>query len=157
MMPAPLRVFSCVLLAALPVAAQKIGVEFDEAAGNARHPALNNELVRKKIENEIRKRLTEKGLTQVAGRADLNVRHSLGSQVKRETDLYPAGWRGRGTRRVTTRSTEGTLIIDLRDTSKKELVWRAIAVENKNDPAKIDDRLDEMVKKSFDKFPPGKK
>jgi hypothetical protein len=38
--------------------------------------ALNSDLTRRKIENEMRKRLTEKGLTEV--------------------EAYPAGWRGLG-------------------------------------------------------------
>jgi hypothetical protein len=58
---------------------------------------------------------------------------------------------------VVNQYTEGTLIIDLRDTSKRELVWRAVAVEEKGDPAKIADHLDDMVRKSIDKYPPKKK
>jgi len=37
------------------------------------------------------------------------------------------------------------------------LVWRAVVVEDKGDPAKIADRLDEMVKKAIEKYPPKKK
>jgi hypothetical protein len=50
--------------------------------------------------------------------------------------------------------TEGTLVIDLRDTSTRSLVWRAIARQDKSDAAKIEGKLDDMVKKSFDKYPP---
>jgi len=159
------------LLVAGQIYAQKIDIEFDESADfsryktfaiqegqlNAKAPALNSELTRKKIDNEIRKRLIEKGLMEVSTKPDLNVRFTLGSARRSEVEAYPAGWRGLGTRRVRVAYTEGTLVINLRDTSKRELVWRAIAVEDKSDPAKISEHLDDMVRKSIEKYPPKKK
>ena len=159
------------LLVAGQICAQKVDIEFDESADfsryktfaiqegqlNAKAPALNSELTRKKIDNEIRKRLVEKGLTEVSVKPDLNVRFTLGSARRSEVEAYPAGWRGLGTRRVRVAYTEGTLVINLRDTSKRELVWRAIAVEDKSDPAKISEHLDDMVRKSIEKYPPKKK
>jgi hypothetical protein len=160
-----------ILLAALPTLAwaQKVTMEFDQDSDfarfktfymnegqiNAKNPALNNDLVRKKIQAEIRKRLAEKGLVEVAsGQRDMNVRFSLGSARRQEVDVYPARWWG--TRRVVTGYTEGTLVIDLRDTKQKSLVWRAIAVEDKSDAPHIESKLDDMVKKAFDRYPPKK-
>lgn len=151
--------------------AQKVDIESDESTDflkyktfrigegqlKSKSPTLNSDLTRRKIENEIRKRLIEKGLSEAAGQADLNVQFRLGSARRNEVDAFPAGRYGRATRRVVTQYTEGTLIIDLRDTSKRELVWRAVVVEDKGDPAKIADRLDEMVKKAIEKYPPKKK
>jgi len=148
--------------------AQKVTVEFDEAADfsqfktfairqgqlNSKNAALNNELTRKKIDAEIRRRLMERGLTEAEARPDLNVRYTLGSARRREVEAYPAGWRGLGTRRVVVPFTEGTLVIDLRDPKKQALVWRAIAVEEKSDALKIEGKLEDMVKKSIEKYPP---
>ncbi|MCU1335705.1 MAG: hypothetical protein JWO19_1286 [Bryobacterales bacterium] len=164
-------VLSLLALAVGPVLAQKVDVEFDESVDfaryntfhiaegqlNAKAPALNSDLTRRRIENEIRKRLTEKGLTDVASQPDLNVRFTLGSARRTEVETYPAGWRGLGTRRVRVAYTEGTLVINLRDTSCRELVWRSIAVEDKNEPSQISQHLDDMVRKSIDKYPPKKK
>jgi hypothetical protein len=50
--------------------------------------------------------------------------------------------------------TEGTLVIDLRDPSTRSLVWRSIAREDEGDASKIEGKLDDMVKKSFDKYSP---
>ena len=150
--------------------AQKIDVEFDESAVferyktfhivegqlNAKAAALNSDLTRRKIENEIRKRLTEKGLMEVASKPDLNVRFTLGQARRTEVEAYPAGWRGLGTRRVRVAYTQGTLVINLRDTSRKELVWRSVAEEEKNDPMQIAQHLDDMVRKSIGKYPPKK-
>jgi len=158
-------------LAVGPLLAQKIDVEFDESANferyktfhivegqlNAKAAALNSDLTRRKIENEIRKRLTEKGLMEVESKPDLNVRFTLGQARKTEVEAYPAGWRGLGTRRVRVAYTQGTLVINLRDTSRKELVWRSIAEEEKSDPLQISQHLDDMVRKSIDKYPPKKK
>jgi hypothetical protein len=158
-------------LAVGPILAQKIDVEFDESANferyktfhivegqlNAKAAALNSDLTRRKIENEIRKRLTEKGLMEVESKPDLNVRFTLGQARKTEVEAYPAGWRGLGTRRVRVAYTQGTLVINLRDTSRKELVWRSIAEEEKSDPLQISQHLDDMVRKSIDKYPPKKK
>ena len=52
---------------------------------------------------------------------------------------------------------EGTLVIDLRDPSTRSLVWRGIATQEKNDPNQLAGKLDDMVKKSLDKYPPKKK
>jgi len=163
-------VLPLVALAAGPLLAQKVDVEFDESADfahyqtfhivdgqlNAKAAALNSDLTKRKIETEIRKRLTEKGLMEVETKPDLNVRFSLGSARRNEVETYPAGWRGLGTRRVRVAYTQGTLVINLRDTNRKELVWRAIAVEEKNDPMEISKHLDDMVKKAIEKYPPKK-
>ena len=153
------------------LAAQKIETEFDQAADfskfksftlrdgtiNAKAAALNNELVHKRIENDIRAALTAKGLFEATtGQGDLNVRFTLGAARRNEVDVYPTGWYGLGRRRVVTQYTQGTLVIDLRDASKRELVWRAIASEEKNNPVDVERKIEDMVRKSFDKYPPKK-
>jgi len=158
-------------LAVGPVLAQKIDIEFDQSAVferyktfhivdgqlNTKAAALNSDLTKRKIENEIRKRLTEKGLMEVPSNPDLNVRYTLGQARKTEVEAYPTGWRGMGTRRVRVAYTQGTLVINLRDTSRKELVWRSVAEEEKNDPIEISKHLDDMVRKSIEKYPPKQK
>ena len=160
------------LLAAPAALAQKVTVEFDQAANfhnyktfairegqlNSRNAALNSELVKKQIEADIERDLSAKGLTRVAsGPADLNVRYTFGSARKAEIEAYPAGWYGRGTRYVRVPYAERTLVIDLREPTTRSLVWRAIASEEKSDPTKIEGKLDDMVKKSIEKYPPKQK
>ena len=150
--------------------AQKVTVEFDNGADfskfrtfairngvlNSRNPALNSELVKKNIENSIAHYLTAKGLMAIAakGPSDLNVNYHFGSAGRTELEAYPAGWRGWGTAVVRVPYTEGTLVLDFRDPSTRSLVWRAIAREEKSDPNKIEGKLDDMVKKSIEKYPP---
>lgn len=159
------------LLAASAAWAQKIDVQFDSSADfskyktfairkgtlNSRNPALNSELVQKQIEADIRKDLTARGLTEATGEAaDLNVFFHFGSQRKAEMEAFPAGWRGWGTRWARVPYAEGTLVIDLRDPVPRSLVWRGIASEEKSDAADIQKKLDKMVEKAIEKYPPKK-
>jgi hypothetical protein len=123
---------------------------------NSRSPALNSELTRKRVEAEIERALTARGLAKGTGRTDLNVFFTFGSARRVETETYPAGWRGLGTRVARVPYAEGTLVIDLRDPTTRSLVWRGIAVEQEKDPAKLSNKLDDMVKKSIAKYPPKK-
>jgi Domain of unknown function (DUF4136) len=86
----------------------------------------------------------------------LNVRYTFGAVRKSEVEDYPAGWYGWGTRYVRVPYAEGTLVIDLRDPTTRSLVWRAIAAEEKSDASEIEGKLDSVVKKSIDKYPPKK-
>jgi Domain of unknown function (DUF4136) len=160
------------LLAAQGARAQKITMEFDQSIDFSKYktfairegqlssgnPALNSPLVKKQIELDIQNDLTAKGLTMVtSGASDLNVRYTFGAARKTEVEAYPAGWYGLGTRYIRVPYAEGTLVIDLRDPTTRSLVWRAIAAEEKSDATKIQGKLDDMVKKSIDKYPPKKK
>lgn len=157
------------LLAVSAALAQKVDVEFDQNADfakfktfairqgnlNSKNAMLNSELVRKRIDADIQKNLEAKGLTFVpSGRADLNVRYTLGAARRVAREPYPAGWRGWGTRIVRVPYTEGTLVIDFRDPSTRSLVWRAMTHEQKSDASKVEGKLEDMVKKSIDKYPP---
>lgn len=162
------RILVLAVLGAALAWAQKITVEFAQAADfakyktfairdgqlNSRNPALNSELVKKRIEADIARDLTARGLEMTTGRSDLNVRYHFASVRKAEIERYPAGWRGFGTRVVRVPYTEGTLVIDLRDPSTRSLVWRGIASEEKSDGTKIQGKLDDMVRKAIEKYPP---
>ena len=158
------------LFAAHGAWAQKVTVEFDQAADfsryqtfairegtlNSRNAALNSDLVKKQIDADIVRDLTAKGLREVTEISDLNVRYTFGSARRVETEAYPAGWYGMRTRLVRVPYAEGTLVIDLRDPATRSLVWRGIASEEKPEASKIEGKLDKMVKKAIDKYPPKK-
>ena len=168
-----MRILVLGLLGPLCAAAQKVDVEFDPSIQfakyrtfairdgrlNSQDPRLNSELVKKRIEFDIQKYFEGRKLVFVAsGPADLNVRYTLGAVRGAQREAYPAGWRGWGTRVVRVPFTEGTLVIDLRDAGTRGLVWRAIAREEKSNAEKVESKLDDMVKKSVEKYPPkGKK
>jgi len=164
--------FRALFVAALAVPClfgQKVTVEFDSAVDfsryhtflirdgqlNSKNPALNSDLVKKRLDSDIESALTTRGLMKsAANTADLNVRYRLGTLRRVETEAYPAGWRGWGTRVVRVPYAEGTLVIDLRDPTTRSLVWRGISREDKDDPAKIEGKLEDMVRKAIEKYPP---
>jgi hypothetical protein len=108
------KVVALALLSGATALAQRVNVEFDRSVDfskfhtfairaanlNSKNPALNSELVRKQIDEDIIHLLTAKRLEVTTGRADLNVRYTLGSVRRVETEAYPAGWYGWGTRIV---------------------------------------------------------
>jgi hypothetical protein len=161
-------ILSLILLSAPSAFAQKVLVEFDQGANfshyktfsiregklSSKNPALNSELVKKRIDVAIERGLTARGLAMVNERPDLNVRYTLGSGHKTEVEKYPAGWRGLGTRAVRIPYAEGTLVIDLRDRETRALAWRAISTVEKSDANKIEGKLDDMVSKALKKYPP---
>ena len=164
-----MRLLALGFLAFAAAHAQKIEIEFDQNIDfshyrtfairdgklNSKNPSLNSDLIKKRIDGDIRKFFESKGLAFVSeGRSDLNVRYTLGAAHGVNREVYPAGWRGWGTRVVRVPFTEGTLVIDLRDPSTKSLVWRAIAREDKSNAAQIESKLDDMVRKSIEKYPP---
>jgi hypothetical protein len=166
-----MKILALGFLVALCAFAQKVNIESDPSVDfskyrtfairdgrlNSTNPELNGELVRKRLEFDIQKFLSAKKLEFApSGPSDLNVRYTLGSVRKAELEAYPAGWRGWGTRVVRVPFTEGTLVIDLRDAGTKSLVWRAIVREDKGNAEKLEGKLDDMVKKAFDKYPPKK-
>ena len=120
------------------------------------NPALNSELMKKRVEAAIERALTAKGLTKATASSDLNVFYTLGSIGRVETETYPAGWRGLRTRVARVPYAEGNLVIDLRDPATRSLVWRGVATEEEPNPTKLADKLDDMVKKSIAKYPPKK-
>ena len=163
-----MRVLVVTLLAAGGAWAQKVTVEFDQAIDfskyktfairdgqlNSRNPALNSELVKKRLDADLERNLEARGLMKVTGRSDLNVRYRFGSAPRTELEAYPAGWRGLGTRIVRVPYAEGTLVIDLRDPTTRSLVWRGIAREEKSDATKLEGKIEDMVKKPLEKYPP---
>jgi hypothetical protein len=151
--------------------AQKVTTEFDRAVdftkfktfaireGTLRtgpNPALNSELTKKRVEEDIERAFAAKGLTKATGAADLNVFFILGSRPAVETEVGPGGPRGLGTRVVNVPKIEGNFIIDLRDPTTRSLVWHAVATEHEPDAAKLAKKIDNMVKKAIDKYPPKK-
>lgn len=164
-----MRALSVILLLAPFALAQKVTVEFDTTIDfgkyktflirdgrlNSRNPALNSELVKKRLDSDIESALTTRGLMKSATlKSDLNVRYTFGAVRRLETEAYPAGWYGFGTRIVRVPYAEGTLVVDLRDPTTRSLVWRSIAREDKSDPNKIESKLEDMVRKSIEKYPP---
>jgi hypothetical protein len=133
---------------------------------------LNNSLMRKRIEELVGQQLTAKGLRQVGveDRPDLYVHFWVGVKDKQSVQStgMPAGgyyggrygWRtgypGYYGGNVTTYEyQEGTLIVDLAESSKNDLVWRAMIVGTLKSSAEENlDMANKGVAKAFEGYPP---
>jgi len=136
--------------------------------------AQSNPFMHKFIQDEIEKRLTAAGLTKAAAGAAPNVlvtyHGSVMNNVELQSDSFGYGFGGYGMGgwgmygygmagpvSTTTRVVEykeGTLIVDIVDPMKKELVWRGsstpILISDNNDKTEknISKALDQMVKQN---------
>jgi len=131
---------------------------------------LDNSLLRKRIEEIVGRELTAKGLRQVdvEDRSDLLVHFWVGVKDKQRVESagMPAGpYGGRygrgpgyyGGGVTTYEYEEGTLIVDLVESSKKELVWRATIVAILRDSQEKNFELvNKGVATAFESYPPAK-
>ncbi len=132
---------------------------------------LDNSLLRKRIEAMVDRQLTAKGLRQVRveGPSDLLVYLLVGVKDKQRiesTGMAGGAYGGRfgrgggfyGGGVTTYEYEEGTLIVDLTESSKKELVWRATIRGVLGDSVeKNSEMVDKGVAKAFEAYPPAKK
>ena len=125
---------------------------------------LDNSLVRKRIEVMVGQQLTAKGLRQVGleDHSDLLVHFWIGVKDKQRVESAGGryGWRAGyyGGNVTTYEYQEGTLIVDLVESSKKDLVWRAMIVETlRETPEKNAEMTNKGVATAFEHYPPAKK
>jgi hypothetical protein len=122
-----------------------------------------NDLVINRIKDAVNRELQAKGFRQVAEKPDFLIAVHTSRQQKLEVIdwgyTYGPYWRrGFGYGGVDVRQyEEGTLILDVIDAVKKELVWRGTAtgiIDPYQSPEKRTEKINEAVKKILGKFPP---
>lgn len=132
---------------------------------------LQYPLVQRRLQNSTDKSLAAKGFTKVeTGDADFVV--ILHAGLKEKTQLnttstggygygrYGAGWGGMGGMSTTDVVTydEATLVVDIADSGKKELVWRGTATgvvgNAPSDQEEAQANADEIISTILAKFPP---
>jgi Domain of unknown function (DUF4136) len=130
----------------------------------------DNSLMQKRIESAVGRELTTKGLRQVGvdDHPDLLVHHWVNVQDKQRlesggTSVGVArgpyggyGWgAGYGGGVTTVEYKEGTLILDLIEPAKNQLVWRATIVGTLQDSTRDNVELgNEAIAKAFQEYPP---
>ena len=137
---------------------------------------LDNSLVRKRLEGMFAKELTGHGLAPVAdaAAADLLVRYWVTTEAKTDISTVPSAgpygygygygspypyWGGRWGpmyQDVIVRDyTEGTLVLDLVDRQRDELVWRAYVVGTlSRERETVYELVEEALGRAFEDYPP---
>jgi hypothetical protein len=128
--------------------------------------APENSIVGRQIKAEITDELSVKGLSETDGEPDLLVIFYVGIDEKVTGATfdnfgygygrYYGGW---GSTSMTVQSyTEGTLIVDMIDKERNELIWRGQATKavegGSQDPEKRRERIRKIVDKLLEDFPP---
>ena len=163
-------------LCASPALAQKVFVDYDKnydfskirtfswAATDETSLAKSAPLVHSRIVNSIEHHLTLGGLTEVKEGPDVFVTYHTSTQEQQQLNTtnfgygYGAGWYygGGGISSSTTNVytyTYGTLIIDIWDAGRKEMVWRGSATAIvKANPEKLGKQIEKALTKMVHKW-----
>ena len=129
-------------------------------------PLLHNSLLDARIRSAVDRTLGAKGLRKVeVSQADFLVNYYVNLEQKIRVDTVPAsygygygGWYGGMASETRVRQyEEGTLILDVVDPDKDEPLWRgsgSTRVGKKTSPEASTKRIDEVVSKLLESFPP---
>jgi hypothetical protein len=163
-------------------AAQKVTYDYDKAANFAGYKtyahkagtAVGQELIDARIVAAIDAELAAKGFTKVESNPDVFVVYHMAFDKEKDISTYssgygggygPYGWGWGGGWAGGTTTTQvrdilvGTLLIDMADAGKGQLVWRGVGtkeVDTKANPEKRDKSINNAVKKIFKNYPPKK-
>ena len=172
-----LTVAALVLLPAL-AQAQKTSYDYDKTADFAKYKTyslkdgtkVGDPLIDRRIVAAIETELAAKGFTKSDAKPDVAVVYHVAFDKQKDITAYNTGgyggygyrWGG-GWGTTDVRVNEilvGTLVIDMADTSKQEMVWRGMGVKEVNtqaSPEKRDKSITSAVQKIFKNYPPKKK
>jgi len=132
----------------------------------------DDQLIRQDIQRAVDEQLAQKGLTKVESKADLLVTYHAALREEQSINLsafgtgggpwggWGGGWGGLESGTVTGQTSTipiGTLVVDLYDPARKQLVWRGDAsktIDVKKDPDKNYRNLQRAVAKLFRYYPP---
>lgn len=130
-----------------------------------------DQLIDQSIKRAVDEQLAQKGLARVEKDADLKVGYHAILREEKSINLnafgtgggpwgWGGGWGGFDSGTVTGQTstiTSGTLLIDLYDPAKKQLIWRGDAtktIDLKKDPDKNYKNLQKAMTKLFKNYPP---
>ena len=149
--------------------AQKVNTDWDHDASFAnyktyawtesKHPAPSD-LTNKRIIENIDKQLAAKGFTKTTDNPDVFVVYNAGVKEQVSVQGYDYGynryrWGGGMTTYNQIVELQGTLVIDLVDAHKKELVWRGTATDTLSDKSeKNTQKIEKATAKIFKNYPP---
>jgi hypothetical protein len=163
--------------------AQKVSYDFEKTAdfttfktyAHKEGTKVGQPLIDDRIVAAIEAQLAEKGLTKSESNPDVFVVYHMAFDKEKDISTYssgygggygPYGWGWGGGWAGGTTTTQvrdilvGTLVIDLADAKKNQLVWRGIGVKEVNtqaNPEKRDKSINNAVKKIFKNYPPKRK
>jgi hypothetical protein len=150
--------------------AQQVKTDYDRGANFSKYKTFSFEKIQTqdplwvdRIKSAVSAALTAKGLSQVDSGGDISVMAVGMSKSQQRLDTFyngfGGGWRRGGGFGDATTTTEtykvGTLVVDLFDSSTKELLWRGSASDTLSSKSNNNiKKLDKGVQKMFKNYPP---
>jgi hypothetical protein len=171
------------LLAPAVVLAQKTSYDYDKTANFASYKTyglkdgtkVGQQLIDDRIVAAIDAQLATKGLKKVDANPDVFVVYHVAFDKQKDISTYSSGygggygaygWRYGGAWAGGTSTTQvrdilvGTLVIDIADAAKGQMVWRGMGVkevDTQAKPEKRDKNINNAVTKIFKNYPPKQK
>jgi hypothetical protein len=120
-----------------------------------------NPLIERRIQDAVTRELSAKGYRHAPGESvDFRVAYHASAEEKIDVsttyDRYGYRWRTPVVYTDVREYTEGTIIVDVVDGTRDELVWRgtAVGVVRGGDPEDITDRINNAINDVLKDFPP---
>jgi hypothetical protein len=140
-----------------------------EPAGAGFRPQLRNDLIDARVRRAVDRELAAKGLARTdPASADLGVTFYVSLAQTIQVDTVPtaaygygySGWHGSmvATETRVRQYEEGTLLLDIVDQKRKQLIWRGSGrtrVKESSTPEETDALVNTVVAKILSEFPPG--
>jgi len=178
-MKALLTAAAIVLLAPTLALAQKTSFDFDKTTDFSKFKTytlkdgtkVNDPLIHNRIVAAIEAEMVAKGLSKNDAMPDVVVVYHIAFDKKQDITTFSSGYGGYGPYGYgwgggwggSTTSTQvrdiliGTLVVDIADAKKGQLVWRGMGVKEvntQNNPEKRDKSINNAVQKIFKNYPP---
>jgi uncharacterized protein DUF4136 len=173
-------VIAALVLSPALLVAQKVSYDYEKSANFAAYKTyamkdgtkVGQPLIDDRIVNAIDTQLTAKGFTKSATNPDVIVIYHVAFDKEKDISTFSSGYGGGygpygygwgggwggSTSTTTVRDiVVGTLVIDIADAKKNQMVWRGMGVKEVNttaNPEKRDKSINEAVKKIFKNYPP---
>ena len=169
-----------VLLAPAVILAQKTSYDYEKTADFTAFKTyafkqgtpIGQDLIDQRVVGAIEKQLAAKGFTKADSNPDVFVVYHVAFDKEKDISTFssgygggygPYGWGWGGGWAGGTTTTQvrdilvGTMVIDIADAKKGQLVWRGMGVKEVNtqaNPEKRDKSINDAVKKIFKNYPP---
>jgi len=138
---------------------------FPAPPSDVRETGTEDQLIDQEIKRAVDGQLVQKGLTKVEKNGDLQVVYHAAIHQEMSMNLVGSGWRGGGyggwadgsVHGQTSTIPIGTLVVDLYDPARTQLIWRGDAtktIDLKKDPDKNYSNLQKAMAKLFKNYPP---
>jgi Domain of unknown function (DUF4136) len=171
---------AAVLMAPAVAAAQKVSYDYEKSANFAGYKTytfkegtpVGQPLIDQRITAAIESELSAKGLSKSDANPDLVVIYHVAFDKQKDISTFSSGygggygpygygwgggWAGGSTQTTVRDITIGTLVVDMADAQKKQMVWRGMAtkqVDAQTKPDKRDKNIANAMKKIFKNYPP---